>query len=642
MIRFVDSLQLAYTKIRTRRIRLFIVLFVSSLLFTGLVAGSLIVSGALSSFRAFSDQGFTGRYLVSGTYADSRAYSSGPPSYDPAMIARAETLEKDLQARKKTEAKRLGIEYVTNEADRTVYDDGSGNKSLNTSTTIGEQVLQEFEQTNSYKLNLDRFKKQLPGAKKYYVSKRISSNFGQSPVLNFIDNNKEQTDQQNKNFMPGMTQGIAGLSTDWTLMDSPLLEPFLLKDQTLTVGTDGSIPIVTSYSAAQELLKLPKLSVNATANDKKARLVEVREKIAGHAFSVCYRNSTSNTDLQDAVLQQADIKANQNKKDYQKPEYITAPNTAPCAAPVAQRDVRTAETKKLADKQQEFDRIFGKPAPVAKILTFRIVGVSPDRGFPQGFSVNDILASILTSSLGVGWASPIDVAAQVPETSDIFKQTVSQQMYAPQTSYYAEYSDATQARTAFKEQGCTLLFPGAVLEPGQVSCARETRPFILQPFGSASLAIDEFQSGFRKVQLIVAGVVGIVAAVILMGMIGRIIADARKETAVFRALGASRLGIGQIYLVYTVYLAIFTAIIALLIGFALALWADSVWSADASIMMALLFNATDLTQKFYFYHFDLYDVGLIVAVIIIAAVVASLIPIASNVRRNPIKDMRED
>lgn len=642
MIRFVDSLQLAYTKIRTRRIRLFIVLFVSSLLFTGLVAGSLIVSGALNSFRTFSDQGFTGRYIVAGIYSDSKVYTNGFATNDPAMLARAEALDKDLQARKKAEAKRLGIEYVANEADRVVYDDGAGNKNLNTQTNIGQQVLEEFDASNPHKLDMNRFKQQLPGAKAYYESKRIGSNNGEAPTLNLIDGNKEQIDQKVTNYGPGMTQGVAGLSADWTLMDAPLLEPFLLKDQTLAIGKDGSLPIITSYSAAQDLLKLPKLSVNATASDKKARLIEVRQKIAGHTFSICYRNSTSNAELQDAVQQQADIKANQSKKDYQKPEYIKAPNSEPCATPVTQRDVRSAETKQLASKQQQFNRLFGEAVPSSKILTFRIVGVSPDRSFPQGLTVNDIFASLLTSSLGVGWASPIDIASQVPETAEIFKELPMQRMYSPQTAYYAEYSDPVPARVALKEQGCTLLYPGAVLEPGQVSCDRETRPYMLQPFGSVSLAIDEFQSGFRKVQLIVAGVVGLVAAVILMGMIGRIIADARKETAVFRALGASRLGIAQIYIVYTVYLAILTAIISLLIGFALALWADSVWSADTSVTMALLFNASDLTQRFYFYHFDLYDVGLIVAVIIAAAVVASLIPIASNVRRNPIKDMRED
>lgn len=176
MITLRDSLQLAYTKIRTRRVRLFIVLFVSSLLFSGLVAGSLIVSGALQSFRSFSDEGFSGRYIVAGIYQDSDIFSKGMRYDDPAMIARAEALEKDTEARKKAEAKRLGIEYTTDESNRTVYQDESGNKTLNPTTAIGQQVVAEFDASNPKKVDLDRFKQQVNGANDYYRSLRMGMN----------------------------------------------------------------------------------------------------------------------------------------------------------------------------------------------------------------------------------------------------------------------------------------------------------------------------------------------------------------------------------------------------------------------------------------------------------------------------------
>lgn len=643
MITLRDSLQLAYTKIRTRRIRLFIVLFVSSLLFSGLVAGSLIVSGSLQSFRSFSDEGFSGRYIVAGMYQDSDAYSKGVFN-DPAMIARAEALQKDQDARKKAEAKRLGIEYTSGETNETVYDDGNGNKSFNPTSPIGQQVVAEFEAANPKKIDIGRFKQQVSGAGSYYESLRIGANPSEKASLNAIKDDKEQTEQKNGAFsgMPGMTKGIEGLSSDWTLMDKPLLQPFVLKGQNLDIGSDGSIPIIASYSAAQEILKLPALGANATAEQKKQRLGEVRERIAGQVFSMCYRNSTSQIALQEAVQQQADIKANQDKKDYQKPDYILAPSAQACAAPIVQRDVRTAAEKQLFNKYAEFERTFGRKDPVSQVLTYRIVGLSPDREFPTGFSVNDILGSILTSSLGSGWASPMEVYDQVAPAQDVFKPSPADAYYSPQRYYYAEFNDAEKARTALKDQTCTMVFPGMSLQPGQVSCSRDTRPFALQTYGSASLAIDEFQAGFRKVQLIAAAIIGVIAAVILMGMIGRIIADARKETAVFRALGASRLSIAQIYLVYTLYLGILTVLISLIIGFGVALFADSKLSSDTSITMALLFNSADLSKQFHFYGLDFIDVGIISAAIIGAALLGSLIPIAHNVRRNPIKDMREE
>lgn len=644
MITLRDSLQLAYTKIRTRRIRLFIVLFVSSLLFSGLVAGSLIVSGALQSFRSFSDEGFSGRYIVAGIYQDSDIFSKGMRYDDPAMIARAEALEKDTEARKKAEAKRLGIEYTTDESNRTVYQDESGNKTLNPTTAIGQQVVAEFDASNPKKVDLDRFKQQVNGANDYYRSLRMGMNPSEKATLNVIKDNKEQTEAANNMYggMPGMTKGVEGIATDWTLMDKPLLQPFVLQGQNLDIGGDGSIPIIASYSAAQEILKLPALDNNATPQQKKDRLSEVRQRIAGQTFSVCYRNYSSSTELQAAVQQQADIKANEGKKDYKKPDYVTAPAAEACAAPVVQRDVRTADEKKFFAGQAEFERIFGRKDPVSQKLTYRIVGLSPDRTMPTGFSVTDILGSILTSSLGAGWASPIEVYDKVPLTQDIFKASPAEAFYSPQNIYYGEFNDAQKARDALKTQTCTVMYPGATLQPGQVSCSRDTRAFMLQTYGSASLAIDEFQAGFRKVQLIAAGIIGVIAAVILMGMIGRIIADARKETAVFRALGASRLSISQIYLVYTLYLGILTVLIALVLGFGIALFVDSKLSPDASITMALLFNASDLAKQFHFYGLDFIDVGIISAAIIGAALLGSLIPIAHNVRRNPIKDMREE
>lgn len=643
MITLRDSLQLAYTKIRTRRVRLFIVLFVASLLFSGLVAGSLIVSGALQSFRAFSDEGFSGRYIVAGMYQDSDTFSKGAFN-DPAMIARAETLEKDLEVRKKAEAKRLGIEYSPNETNQTVYDDGNGNKSFNPASPVGQQVVAEFEAANPKKIDIGRFKQQVSGARAYYGSLRIGANPSEKASLNVIKEGKEQTSPKDGSFsgMPGMTKGIEGLSSDWTLMDKPLLQPFVLKGQNLDIGVDGSIPIIASYSAAQEILKLPSLGVNATAEQKKMRLGEVREKIAGQVFSMCYRNSTSQLALQEAVQQQSDMKANEGKKDYKKPDYLLAPSTQACAAPAVQRDVRSSTEKQLFAKQSEFERTFGRKDPVSQVLTYRIVGLSPDREFPTGFSINDILGSILTSSLGSGWASPMEVYEEVGVAQDVFKASPADMYYSPQKYYYAEFSDAEKARTTLKNDTCTIVYPGITLQPGQVSCSRDTRPFALQTYGSASLAIDEFQAGFRKAQLIAAAVIGVIAAIILMGMIGRIIADARKETAVFRALGASRLSIAQIYIVYTLYLGILTVLISLIIGFSIALFADSKLSPDASITMALLFNSADLSKQFHFYGLDVIDVGIIAASIIGAALIGSLIPIAHNVRRNPIKDMREE
>lgn len=250
---------------------------------------------------------------------------------------------------------------------------------------------------------------------------------------------------------------------------------------------------------------------------------------------------------------------------------------------------------------------------------------------------------VTMSSLDSSWVSPISILDSNPSLSiqDTFRESPTA-MYSPQDFYFAEYNSSQTARDMLKNHNCVIQYPGMPLEANQVACKRTARPFALQPFGSASLTLEDFKEGFRKFQLIAAAVIAVLASIVLMGMIGRIIADARKETAVFRAVGASRLTIAQIYMTYTFYLVLLIVAIAFVIGFAVAFYVNSHFSANTSISMALLFNIADLNKQFLYYAIDWYDVGLIAAVVAVASIVGAVVPIAHNVRRNPIRDMREE
>ncbi len=637
MITLGDSLKLAYTKIRTRRIRLFIVLFVSSLLFAGLIAGSLIVTGGIDSFRRFSDEGFANRYILAGTYQDSDMFTNSSPTEDPARVARIESLEKKQREEKVAEAKRLGIEY-SKDSEQSAVTRQDGQVIVDYNSPIAYKVAGE----DSEKINtLENFKKQLPSAKEYYRSLRLPQSVPTPPSLSLVENGKEKL-SNSTSYDYGMTRGLAGMTTGWTLMDEALLKPFILPGQNLDRGSDGSIPIIASYSAAQEVLKLPKLGAKATDQDKKQRLEDVRSKIAGTTFQVCYRNNTSATNLRMTIEQQAEIKKNKNKRDFEMPNLVYKEGKL-CQQPVVERDTRNAIEKQNVEKQMAFDKKFGKADPTSQLITFRIVGTTqdPSMDFGGGGGITDVFNMLLASSVGVSWVSPIAVYDELPVAQDIFKQERGM-IYDPQERFYAEFSSASTMRDAYKNRNCVVVYPGMPIEDGAVKCSKNGRAFSLMPFGSISLALDDFQQGFRKVQLVVAAVIAGIASVILMGMIGRIVADARKETAVFRAVGASRLAIAQIYIVYTIYLALLTLLVACIIGFGIALFVNSSFAAQMGLSMALMFNVSDLSMPFRLYGVSLYDLGLIAAVVVGASLVGSIIPIAHNVRRDPIKDMREE
>lgn len=658
MMRLSDAFKLAYTKLRTRKLRLFISLFIASILFSVLVVGSLVVAGALKSLDAFSREGFSNRYILSGVYQN---YDGLNLENETALIVRAEELEKADKAAKVAAAKRLNIQYDDKTADpgsRAVFTEPSGVKHLNVMSKFGRQALAEQQASNPNKLSFEKFKQQVGEANHFYKGMTRDNSRMESPSLVLIKDGKELYDVNSSGNMYsggyGMQSNQIGLQTmisEWNLLDDGLLTPFLLKGQDLSVGADGSLPIIASYSAAQETLKLPKLAPNATAQEKRQRLEEVRTKIAGQTFEVCYRNTSSNQAFQQMVQQQQEIKQNTGKPGYTKPELIYKEATAPCQAPVIERDVRSSEMKLYQQHQDEFDRQFGKADQVSQVLKFRIVGVTQDSPFSSdgaqsGFSgLIDVFSTLMASSIGARWVSPMSVKDVTPATKDVFKLS-DIQLGMSQEAYFAEYSDASTARTILTTKSCRATYGNTGMAEANTAklptCSTTGVSYALNPFGSASLAIDEFKTNFHVLQLWAALIIGVISSVILIGMIGRIIADARKETAVFRATGATRFMIAQIYLAYTLYLVMIMVIIALVLGFAAALWVNSKYSPDASINMALLFNVADLSKQFTFYGLEPYDLGVIALTVLWAALIGAIVPIASNIQRNPIRDMRDE
>lgn len=654
MMHLGDSFMLAYTKLKTRKIRLFFALLTSSLLFSLLVAGSLVVTGTLNSIDSFSKEGFSDRYIIAGTYQNFENYDK--PLADPQLVARAEQLEKDEIAAKKAAAKKLNIEFdeaaaLANKTAVVPPNEFNKEKLLDLSSKFALQALAERGEADPNKLTLDKFKAQVGAANHFYRGATRANLRTDAPELTLVTDGVERKADTSTPY--GMGYGTSsngkGLKTmpgDWSLLDQQLLQPFVLKGQNLEVGSDGSLPIVTTYSAAQEVLKLAKLPNDASAKDKKTRLEQVRRDIAGKTFQVCYRNASANAEYQSAVQQQAQITLESGKKDYVKPSLIRAPAKTPCSAPVVTSDARGKWEKDYAARQEQFDRQFGKAEPVTSMLTFRIVGVTQDAPFTDTASAGDatgIISSIVASSLGARWVSPLSAEPASAPVQDVFKR-VPITLMSSQEGYFAEYADADTARTVLKTKTCRQSYNGMTpdMDTSLPICSAERTSFMLGTYGSASLAIDDFKQGFRKVQLWAALIVAIIASAILIGMIGRIISDARKETAVFRATGATRLMIAQIYLVYTLYLVALMILISLALGFGAALVVNAYYSADASINMSLLFNVADLSKQFVFYGLEPYDLGIISATVLAAALIGASVPIAANIQRNPIRDMRDE
>jgi hypothetical protein len=639
MITVRDASMLALTKLRTRKIRLSITIIVSGLLFSGLAGASFVARGVMNGVNDFGKEGLGDRFIAQASSQTGFNFMS-----DPAILDRATAIHNDLVARKKAEAKRLGITYDSASDPSPVNEykgpDGSKQRYLDASRPAGRQAALEYLAAHTTP-NLETLKKVAAsyGPKAYYQSKLLPYDL-QGAQLQVLKDGKENFDLLGNNKVEGgPPSGIESFVQSWTAISSDLLTPFILPDQTLTLGKDGSIPVLVPHSAAEQLLGLKALPASASSADRLTRTKEIRAKAPSVTFSVCYRNSTSTDLVRQAVSTQQEIDRNKNNKNYQKPSLIYGTPTQACGSVPITRDVRSKNEKTLADKQEQFDQLFGTPAAAQTNLTFRIVGIVPDADYGPAFGIGQIIRSLVSSSLGSGWYTPAEEIAKKPLLNDLFNKPV---IFGSPAFYFAEFGSSTNTKNFIDQQGCSIDYSKIGKTDPSSYCIAQGKPFQLGPYGSNSLALESAKKNFGKFFRIAALVICAIAAIIMMGTVGRMIADSRRETAVFRAIGAKKLDISQIYIFYTVCLALLVSLFAIVVGLGLALYADHRWSPDLTVQALTAYNAQDLNKTFSVYAFYLPDLLLLIGLALGAGLVSAVLPLFRNLRRNPIRDMRDD
>lgn len=640
MIGLRDATMLALTKLRTRKIRLTITIVVSGLLFSGLAAASFVAHGVINGINDFGKEGLGSRYIAGAYTQTNFGYHQ-----DPETIDRAIAIHKDLVARKQAEAKRLGIPYEASAEPSPVneYDGPNGKqRSLDITHPAGKQAALEYLDAHPLPGEDDVKKIAAPYQPKHFFNSRNLPLNLEGGQLKVLKDGQETFDNATMDFSH---KGTDTLTQAWVSMSRGLLEPFILPGQNLDIGSDGSIPILAPHSAVEELLGLESLPASASASERLERTKEVRTKAPDIRFSVCYRNSTSANLVQQAIATQHDMERNKDNKDYQKPDLIYGLPTEPCGEVPIIRDVRSQQEKTLAAKQQEFNRIFGTPDPAQSVITFRVVGVMPDIDFGFGggpaFGVGQIIRSLVASSLGGGWFTPIEAIEQDRLLNSLFSLS---SLFGSIESQYVEFHTAAQAKAFIKKENCSVDFrkvgPGG--DPAAYCAEQELGPFTLAPFGSNSLALEDARRGFGKIFGWAALGVSVIAGIIMMGTVGRMIADSRRETAVFRAIGAKRLDIAKIYVVYAICLSLLVALFALAVGMGLALYVDHRWSTEATLQALTAYNAQDLNKTFSLYAWHTPNMLIIVGLALASGLLSAVLPLLRNLRRNPIRDMRDE
>lgn len=647
MLRITDSLRLAGTKLRVRRIRLSITVVVSGLLFAALLAGLTMLMGAQRSVEEFDRGSLNSRYLVAQT-----AIRPNNIEFTSNLTARAEAERTQMIKDKQALAARLGLPYDPKSEPPIMQSFPDSPPYPNNQSVIVQRLIRQ-ETAKLPRLTADaqwQFAR-TRGAVRQFSIQSIAAN----GMLNYMERGIESfDDKRQQNNQPTPLEEFKQQFGSITTIDQSLLGGYLLAGAS---AKPSEIPLIIRYQDAEALLGLKPLDKNASNDTQLARLKELRQKAGQLTFSACYRNPASQELLQTAK-QQIQAAANQAKKpsaDYVKPDREYAmPSADSCAAPTVIKDNRSAEAKRTEANQRQFDQTFGsaQPEPAQAKFTFRVVGLMPDGIKATQSDIGSFLQQFLSTRLAYTWIMPrgsMTTAAQTALESTI--QTANNDQGSAnrdETLAIYEFSDPNKARSYLAAASCGE--GAAQSEPTGASKTQKSNKSIClpryvvfaSPTGSNSLVNYDAMERLKPIIMWTFIGVTIIAAFILLIIISRTIADSRKESAVFRALGATRLDISQIYFVYTMIVALLTALFSIAAGLIVVYIADNLLASQITATLRIAMTPKDLATTFHFWTIDWIVIGAVALSIIAAAVLACLIPLIRNTRRNPIKDMRDE
>ena len=119
-------------------------------------------------------------------------------------------------------------------------------------------------------------------------------------------------------------------------------------------------------------------------------------------------------------------------------------------------------------------------------------------------------------------------------------------------------------------------------------------------------------------------------------------AENRKETAVYRAMGAKRRDVTAIYIVYVLLVALRIATLSIVVGITVAFAAEVFYGKKLTDTAATAFGIVNDAPKFSLFNLEAPLLLVIIGLIFVISILASIQPLIRNVLRAPIRDIREE
>lgn len=649
MISLSYAIKLARTKLKSKRTTLLMSIIVSGLLFSVLFACISLFMGAEKSAEAFLHKANNGGYLVEVSPvipSDAVTFSENLTLDDVQQI---KAYQVDFYNTLRNKYKELGISYDKSKEVPALIPAAWKSSSLsdelrvtinNSSPVISSLLERRFEEYAMSATNkLADLKKVASryGADGFYEIR--SSGLPQIPSMHLVG-------EQGENF--GNTEVKSGDMTTYGYFINAIYNSFyqfedkrLLDRYLLTKNTDNlkGIPVIVS---AQELASLfsNKFNIGKEPQDpsaKKQWLEKVQKTFQNYTYQVCYRNSAEQTLLNKIQQDYVARKENQDNKDYVAPLLQYAYPTQSCGDIGIIKDVRSPSEKNADDKKIENDKKLGQYIePKHKMLTFQVVGVinaQPRDDYTK--SVSGYIKGLLTvDNFSASAIIPIQMYEKLPDALKFGNITdttpTAKLMETDFATHVLSFATINDARSFMLQNTC----PQA-----QLDCNKK---FYADPYGSNYLILDQITKLFRTVVGVILPVILILAVIIVGFTIARIMSESRKETAIYRAMGAKRRDIAKIYIVYTAILALRITTLSFMLGIGAAFVLDSTYGSHLSSIAVASFGTITDDLKFSIFDMSSPMLFVVIILIIVTCALASVQPILRNVSHAPAQDIRDE
>lgn len=655
MIRPSATLLLARTKLHSKRAMLAASIIIASLLFGALIAATAIFTALQKSAVNIVETANGDSYLVAirPNIPNSVTGFEDPTNLSIETIRSIKAYQKEYYNLERERYKKAGVEY--NESieipalkpsilvDESIPEERRVmiNWSSPVINSIIEDKFEEYAKTAKNKASDIEALGARYNAKSYHS--QGYTGLMPLPSLRLIKDGKED-------FSVDYTQDAMTLTADVNAINNGsygLSDVFLLKRNLLTTETTSlkGIPVVPT---AQEVAKLfgKELGVGEEPKDESQKanwLKSVQEKANGYVYQVCYRNQTELTMLEKAKRDYAEMKSNEDNKDYQKPSLIYDFPEDVCGDIVVKSDTRTVAEKQFDKKIEDDQKKLGDyVAPMHRLLTFQIVGLTYAQSFAYDMTnINEYMKGLLSGSNFMSAASttaviPVQMYETLPESmkyDDLIampKGRMAARLNGEFKEQIVAFSTVNDARNFINDNGC---------RSSEYSC---DKLFYTDPFGSNYLLLDDMGTAFNRLMSIAFPALLGFAVVIIWFTVSRVMAENRKETAVYRAMGAKRFDITAIYLTYILLVAIRIAVVSLIIGLGAALVVHYMYAPVLSEKSAALFGIINNAPPVNLFDASSPLIIVIVASIFAVSILASIYPLIRNVLRPPVQDMRSE